>query len=175
MSNAWVQRARRAALEAKNRHAKTCQRRSGRVPCGGELRDEIDRLGRLVRHCDRCARRKAGVCRCCPQPVDGKVGQALFCARCRRRQARRTNTAWARAHAAQHRESARESWRRRSGYYEKRGQLPPAPPAKARVVTPACSSTAPFAGGIRGDAHRAKIAAGVKRAWARRKGLEVAA
>jgi len=38
-----------------------------------------DRIGRVVESCPRCARREAGICRHCPQPVGGKRGIAIFC------------------------------------------------------------------------------------------------
>jgi hypothetical protein len=119
MGSAWVQRHRRKQLEAANRLAKTCQRREGRYACGGPLRDEVDRIGRLVRLCAHCERRKAGVCRHCPRAVEGKIGQAIRCARCREIHTRRYNTAYAQHYVDRHNASARESYRRRTGYYDR--------------------------------------------------------
>lgn len=43
----------------------------------------FDRLGRMVGHCPACARRRAGQCVSCAQPVDGARGKAKYCRPCR--------------------------------------------------------------------------------------------
>lgn len=69
-------------------------RRPGGRVCGCVLRFVTDRIGRVHEVCDRCARRKAGICSDCPLPVDGTVGKAERCADCKREAARRADAAW---------------------------------------------------------------------------------
>lgn len=78
----YAAKARARKLAAKNAAATTCQRAEGRHGrCAGMLVDTVDRaLGIVHRHCPRCERRKAGVCRDCNRPVDGARGKALRCA-----------------------------------------------------------------------------------------------
>lgn len=57
-----------------------CPRRT----CHGQVREVTDRLGRLFLVCDACARRNAGVCARCPRKVAGTIGQAKYCADCKR-------------------------------------------------------------------------------------------
>lgn len=155
MSNAWVQRDRARRLVAANLHTKTCQRRAGRQVCGGTLRDLVDGLGRVVRSCERCARRKAGLCRDCPRPVEGRIGDALRCTRCKTAHNKRYNTAHARHRGEKHRASARESWRRKSGFYERRGLVPP--PIRS-VGRPALSPTQVARTAARAREHKRKAA-----------------
>lgn len=59
-----------------------------RVRCDAKQCDTIygvtfDRLGRMVGSCPSCARRRAGKCVTCGQPVDGRPKQAKYCAPCR--------------------------------------------------------------------------------------------
>ncbi len=51
--------------------------------CRARMTDRVDCLGRLGWDCAWCARRKAGVCRHCPRPVDGTVTKAYYCAECK--------------------------------------------------------------------------------------------
>lgn len=78
---ARVRRERKDAEEQKARQ--TCARNFGPARCGGRLTFEPDRLGRTVTTCEKCERRKAGVCQGCPRKVDGVAGRALYCAKCR--------------------------------------------------------------------------------------------
>jgi hypothetical protein len=52
--------------------------------------DEVLPGGSVVESCSRCARRRAGICRDCPQKVHGAIGKALRCEACNRR-TRRAN------------------------------------------------------------------------------------
>jgi hypothetical protein len=80
-----------------------------------------DRLGRLSWVCGACERRRAGVCRCCPRPVNGAVGRALYCAGCRPAIKRRDQARWYHADL----EHARTISRRRArDYRAKRGFTP---------------------------------------------------
>ncbi len=51
--------------------------------CRGPLIDETDGTGRVALRCPRCERRLAGICRDCPAPVEGQLGKAVRCARCK--------------------------------------------------------------------------------------------
>lgn len=51
--------------------------------CRALLTFETDNLGRLIARCVLCERRRAGVCADCPAPVEGRVGWAKRCARCK--------------------------------------------------------------------------------------------
>lgn len=62
--------------------------------CGGSVSFSTDSLGRLVEHCPRCARRRAGLCADCPRPVDGAIGKALRCAICKKRALKRNHQRW---------------------------------------------------------------------------------
>lgn len=78
-----AQRQRDRELARRNAGARTCQRREGRFGvCGGMLATDVDSLGRTVVRCERCERRRRGICRDCPARVYGTVGRALRCARC---------------------------------------------------------------------------------------------
>lgn len=79
--SAAQQRARDARLEAANRHAQRCQHRHGGGRCDAPLETTIGEFGRTVVVCPACERRKRGVCRDCPRPVEGTIGKAVRCAR----------------------------------------------------------------------------------------------
>lgn len=64
---------------ARARGAQTCPIRI----CRGPLIDETDGTGRASLRCLRCERRLAGICRDCPAPVEGSLGKAVRCARCK--------------------------------------------------------------------------------------------
>ena len=51
--------------------------------CRAVLVEQIDRLGRVTYTCPGCARREAGICAGCPNPIAGKAKCAKWCARCR--------------------------------------------------------------------------------------------
>jgi hypothetical protein len=71
------------------------------VQCRARLEFTTDRLiGRTLVRCRQCERRKAGICRDCPAPVEGTVGKAYRCAPCKER-ARITD---GRRNQARHRE-----------------------------------------------------------------------
>lgn len=53
--------------------------------CRGVLDIRVLRGGRVETSCPQCDRRRAGICRDCPQPVYGTVGKAIRCASCARR------------------------------------------------------------------------------------------
>jgi hypothetical protein len=57
-----------------------CPRRT----CQGQVREVTDRIGRLHIVCDACERREAGVCAKCPRKVAGTIGQAKYCAECKK-------------------------------------------------------------------------------------------
>jgi hypothetical protein len=77
----WAARKRQQLLDARNRTSRTCQRRSGPGACGGVLETVTDMNGRTSTICPLCERRRAGICRDCPAPVEGHRGKALRCAR----------------------------------------------------------------------------------------------
>ena len=63
------------------------------------VRHDVDLAGReheLVDACLACpdGRRVAGVCRDCPRPVSGRLGIAVRCDRCRKREARAASRRW---------------------------------------------------------------------------------
>lgn len=62
--------------------------------CLGRIVEQIDRIGRLVFYCERCERRKAGVCQSCTRKVYGKVGWAKYCADCKRKAVADQNRKW---------------------------------------------------------------------------------
>lgn len=64
--------------------------------CRGVLDERIDRLGRISFICHQCERRKRGMCRMCPRPVDGKKGVAFYCALCRKKKTRESVMRWQR-------------------------------------------------------------------------------
>src|SRR4051812_37594755 len=85
--------------------------------CGGILEYSIDTVGRVVEKCPLCERRRAGICRDCPARVEGEVGKALRCARCKREAKRQQEAAWHRDPEVLRRRRAR--WRK----YSKRAEV----------------------------------------------------
>lgn len=82
----YARKRRDRALAAANATSHVCQRRQGAGTCGARLEDVVDRAtGRSLVVCPACERRRRGICRDCPRPVDGQVGTALRCAACKRR------------------------------------------------------------------------------------------
>ncbi len=122
-------RRREAELAIASRGRKTCPKRLGRGVCGGRLEDCMLRGGRVVTICDRCERKRLGLCRHCPQAVTGK---AIYCPSCLRAARRRDTTRYRLRHRARylkasregvaryrltHREQIRDRVRRRGKYY----------------------------------------------------------
>lgn len=85
----WAEVKRRDAarkLAAAQAGSAVCVKRIGVARCGGVLEVRVDRIGRTRFHCPKCARRRAGLCLTCPNPIDGDVKRgASWCAPCRRR------------------------------------------------------------------------------------------
>lgn len=108
-STAWCRRDRERKLAEANRGARVCQHRHGSGVCGGALEYRTDRIGRLLTHCPRCARRKAGLCRDCPRPVYGTLGVAIRCHACNLRKQQEN----ARAYRQRNREERNARWRAR--------------------------------------------------------------
>ena len=107
--------------------------------CRGVLTLTTDDLGRVHATCGQCARRRAGLCRDCPRPVDGTVGKAVRCAACRRVAERATSNRYhhrhleaRRAHdrirtktpsARQRRAATAQTWRQRNPIKVKRANM----------------------------------------------------
>lgn len=93
-----------------------CQRRfpgmKRQHACGGELRDVVDRLGRLHWVCDLCQRYEARICRDCPRRMAS--AWTLRCVACRKQWAREYRKELYRSDPSVHRVFARE-WYRRVG------------------------------------------------------------
>lgn len=80
----WAARRRAAKQDAKRSGMTTCPYGRGKGRCGGVLRYETNGRGGMVVSCDRCERRRAGICRDCNARVVGTVGRADRCALHRR-------------------------------------------------------------------------------------------
>lgn len=81
----YAQRERDRDLARRNATTRVCQHRHGPGVCGTLLEHRTDALGRVVTTCWKCERRRAGVCRDCPRPVEGRIGSAVRCAGCKAR------------------------------------------------------------------------------------------
>src|SRR5438270_928209 len=81
----YARQRREAKLSALQRTSTTCPRQQGTGRCGGLLETIILEGGRTRIMCPLCERRKRGICRDCPRPVEGQVGRAIRCARCKHR------------------------------------------------------------------------------------------
>jgi hypothetical protein len=115
----WARRRREAARVEANRSRTTCAVRT----CGGQLREHVDSLGRLVVSCPTCERREAGICRDCPRPVDGAVGKATRCAECRVAARRRQAAAYEKHRDRRHaRVRERKYWRKPENRTRRRAQ-----------------------------------------------------
>jgi hypothetical protein len=80
-----------------------CVKRIGYGKCGGVLEVAIDRIGRTRIVCPKCARRLAGLCATCPNPIDGDPKRgASWCAPCRRRHTRKRKNLRERLNPEQH-------------------------------------------------------------------------
>jgi len=114
----YVHRKRDRKLALARRSRTHCPRRFGPHECGGLIETIVHRDGATSLRCAWCERCQAGICRDCPEPVAGRVGSAIRCARCRhtkrvneRRQYRRDNHEKELARAARYRASHREQLR----------------------------------------------------------------
>lgn len=106
-STAWRRKQAARALEAANSAATHCQRRQPGGTCGARMVERTDRaLGTVRFACPACERRVAGICRDCPRPVEGRVGQALRCAGCKVRE----RTMASRRYSARHRDELQEKF-----------------------------------------------------------------
>lgn len=76
---------REAKLAELQRTSTTCPRQQGSGRCGGLLETVVLEGGRTRIVCPLCERRKRGICRDCPRPVEGQIGKAIRCARCKQR------------------------------------------------------------------------------------------
>lgn len=118
-------------------------RRPGGRLCPGVLTFHTDTLGRVHWTCPRCARRHAGRCADCPCDVDGQVGKAERCARCRKRKAARDN-ALSRAREPERLRRRSKLWHRQRRSRDRNGQPPLTPhavglragAARAAALTP---------------------------------------
>jgi len=112
--NAWARDRKRQETAkrtaAKNANGNICQYGLGRGICGGTIRDATDGNGRLLRVCDRCERRKRGLCLDCNAPVTGK--RSIRCARHKAEAKRMYVRRHHRRHLERVRKQAREYQRR---------------------------------------------------------------
>lgn len=83
--------------------------------CRAQMVERVDRLGRLSWDCGWCARRKAGICRHCPRPVDGTVTKAYYCQPCKVKAKRAYVMKWQRNNLKKVAELARIRWWRAKG------------------------------------------------------------
>lgn len=85
----YARRKRAQKLDRQRATSATCPFKQGRWGvCGAKLEIGVDRFGRSVSSCPKCARRVRGICQDCPRPVAGRVGSSLRCAECKRRSLR---------------------------------------------------------------------------------------
>ncbi len=88
-----------------------CRIRTGVGRCGGPLEASIGLHGVTRVHCARCERRQRGVCQECPARVQGTVGKAKWCQRCREREADAAHRRFRQRHREELRRRAREQRR----------------------------------------------------------------
>ena len=111
--------------------------------CRAQMSERVDRLGRLGWDCAWCARRKAGVCRYCPRPVDGTPTKAYYCAECKVKAKRAYVMKWQRNNLKKVAELARiRRWRekglrppREKMSYSERGKIGGKVGAAARLAS----------------------------------------
>lgn len=96
-------------------------RLGGNAVCGGKLTWDSDGLGNVVAHCAWCERRKRGLCRDCPAPVEGRVRSALRCALHKRLAMRRFSAKHTQNNQRKIRAKARD-YSRRPGIRERRNE-----------------------------------------------------
>lgn len=89
-------KARARAKKYRERQAgTTCRMTTGlHGMCLGRIVEYVDQLGRLQHYCERCERKRAGICQHCPQRVYGKRGWAQYCVDCKRRVCADQNRKW---------------------------------------------------------------------------------
>lgn len=87
--------------------------------CRAQLVERVDRLGRLSWTCPWCVRRKAGVCRHCPRPVDGTPTKAYYCKPCKLKARRAYVMKWQRNNLKKVAELAR------ARRWKEKGRKPP--------------------------------------------------
>lgn len=104
---------RRQRFYAVHRRGHLCGVKHGGKPCGTRLREVVDRIGRVSVVCDRCERKRSGVCARCPLPVYGTKGKALYCAVCVRKVGLERDKQWARRYPERKAASVR-AWRTRN-------------------------------------------------------------
>lgn len=117
----YARRQRERLLAEQMGRSIVCPRSNGGAPCGGPLDHATDGTGRVVTTCRWCERRKAGICRDCPLPVEGRRRSAIRCRSCKVR----VRSEYARRHRERHREelNAKAVRRLRSLTPEKRATL----------------------------------------------------
>lgn len=76
----YARRQRRARLEARWRSGGPCPAGLGGGACGGRITVTIGTLGQTLMQCERCERKRRGICRDCSMPVAGRIGYATRCA-----------------------------------------------------------------------------------------------
>lgn len=89
--------------------SRVCPHRHGPGRCGTLLVERTDGDGRLIVECPRCERRRRGICRDCPRPVEGRVGSAVRCRECKRA----ARQAQIEAHRQRHRDEINRRARQR--------------------------------------------------------------
>ena len=110
----WVRRAWERKIAEANRGARLCQRKhGGNGKCLGRLTHTITRDGQATQYCERCARFTAGLCAHCPNPVNGMMRRARYCAWCQRRQLADARKAFKTRHPDEVREQSKASNKRR--------------------------------------------------------------
>lgn len=92
----WAARRRAQKLAERNAGASVCRRRMGRFGrCGGVLETFTNGRGDTATRCERCERKRRGICRDCGLRVAGTVGKAIRCAFHREQERRRAEHAYA--------------------------------------------------------------------------------
>lgn len=80
-SREYARRKRAERVARANRGRTHCAAKFGGGPCSGPLETRLDAIGRALLVCPWCERKAAGLCRDCSQPVAGRVGYSIRCAR----------------------------------------------------------------------------------------------
>lgn len=97
-----------------NQGARLCQRKhGGQGKCLGQLQMVVTRDGSASIRCERCARFTAGQCASCPNPVDGPIRRARYCAWCRKLKQKASHQAYRERHRDEVRRREREANKRR--------------------------------------------------------------
>jgi hypothetical protein len=85
-SREYARRRRDQAFAGQLTTAHRCPKKTSKsTTCGSKLDTTIDLDGRTIVSCPKCERKRRGLCRGCSARVDGTIGKALWCARCRHR------------------------------------------------------------------------------------------